>query len=202
MISSLYFLPELTDFTSDNGSFIFIDNETTHEPANLKDDFLTPSNASNFNHSYKTSDELTSKEYQVFVAAFKQLGKWFDFLRENNAYDNTRIIIVSDHGCNKLPLNDFSSFKNNLVPSAFTPVLLVKDFNSNEDFSINNKFMTNADTLFLAKKNLPISDINPFTGKKLVQEKENGINVFQCYEVNEQLKEWQVQYMIDKTKFT
>ena len=48
MISSLYFLPELTDFTSDNGSFIFIDNETTHEPANLKDDFLTPSNASNF----------------------------------------------------------------------------------------------------------------------------------------------------------
>ena len=202
MISSLYFLPELTDFTSDNGSFIFIDNETTHEPANLKDDFLTPSNASNFNHSYKTSDELTSKEYQVFAAAFKQLGKWFDFLRENNAYDNTRIIIVSDHGCNKLPLNDFSSFKNNLVPSAFTPVLLVKDFNSNEDFSINNKFMTNADTLFLAKKNLPISDINPFTGKKLVQEKENGINVFQCYEVNEQLKEWQVQYMIDKTQFT
>ena len=62
--------------------------------------------------------------------------------------------------------------------------------------------MTNADTLFLAKKNLPISDINPFTGKKLVQEKENGINVFQCYEVNEQLKEWQVQYMIDKTQFT
>ena len=37
--------------------------------------------------------------------------------------------------------------------------------------------MTNADTLFLAKKDLPVSDKNPFTGKVFTANKENGVRV-------------------------
>lgn len=167
----------------------------------MQSDFLTPTNAVIFNHLYKTKDEATSKHYQSFVAAFKQLGKWFDYLRENNVFDNTRIIIVSDHG-HDLPLNEFSTFKNKVIQSRFTPILLVKDFYSDSELSTNNEFMTNADTLFLAKKDLPISNKNPFTGNDFVQQKQDGINVFKCYEPNKEDKEWQVQYMKDKTQFT
>lgn len=199
--SCLYFLPELTDFNAKKGNFIFIDNETTHEPNCLQSDFLTPTDSIKL-YLYKTQDVQTNRHYQVFVAAFKQLGKWFDYLRKNNVFDNTRIIVVADHGSNYLPLNDYSDFERNTVPGSFTPILLVKDFYSDSELSTNNEFMTNADTLFLAKKDLPISNKNPFTGNDFVQQKQDGINVFKCYEPNKEDKEWQVQYMKDKTQFT
>ena len=41
-----------------------------------------------------TNEQVT--HYQVNMAAFLKLGEWFDYLRENGVYDNTRIIIVSD----------------------------------------------------------------------------------------------------------
>lgn len=85
-----------------------------------------------------------------------------DFLRENNAFDNTRIIIVSDHGRGiNIPLHDQNV-------AWYSALLMVKDFNSNCSFTTNNDFMTNADTLFIAKKDLPVSNINPFTDRKSV----------------------------------
>ena len=36
--------------------------------------------------------------YHVNMAAYIEHGNWFDYLRENGVYDNTRIILVSDHG--------------------------------------------------------------------------------------------------------
>lgn len=201
LVSCLYFLPELTDFNAKKGNFIFIDNETTHEPVFLQSDFLTPTDSIKV-YLYKTQDGQTNRQYQVSVAALKQLGKWFDYLRENSVFDNTRIIVVADHGCNYLPLNDYSDFERNTIPGSFTPILLVKDFYSDSELSTSNEFMTNADTLFLAKKDLPVSNKNPFTGNDFVQQKQDGINVFKCYEPNKEDKEWQVQYMKDKTQFT
>ena len=46
---------------------------------------------------YPDSAEMMG-QYQIQAAAFEMLGKWFDQLREQGVYDNTRIIIVSDHG--------------------------------------------------------------------------------------------------------
>lgn len=196
-ISALYYLPELTDFETQKNQYIFIDNETTHNPNFLDDDFLLPSDKREFHGSYKTSNELTETHYHTFVAAFKQVGKWFDYLRENNVYDNTRIIIVSDHG-RDIKLNDFSNFKDSTIPAFFTPVLLFKDFNSNSELSTDETFMTNADTLFLAKKDLNLSDENPFTHKKFTQEKGDGITVYPIGG-NE---EWNAEKMIGKTQFT
>ena len=36
--------------------------------------------------------------YQINMAAMLQLANWFDYMRENGVYDNTRIILVADHG--------------------------------------------------------------------------------------------------------
>ena len=32
------------------------------------------------------------------IACMINIGKFLDYLRANNAYDNTRIVIVADHG--------------------------------------------------------------------------------------------------------
>lgn len=44
--------------------------------------------------------------------------------------------------------------------------------------------MTNADTILLAIKDLPVSNINPFTGNKLISDKENGVEVYSCADLN------------------
>lgn len=196
-ISCLYYLPELTDFETNKNQFIFIDNESTHEPTILLDDFITPCNEFKATDiKYATSDKKIISHYQVFVAAFKQLGKWFDLLKSNNVFDNTRIIIVSDHGRN-LNLESFSSFEKPGIPSTFNATLLYKDFHSQKELTIDKSFMTNADTIFLATANLGLSDINPFTSKKIMQMKENGINVF--YATGNPLN---AEQMVDKTQFT
>ena len=43
--------------------------------------------------------ELVRIHYYSDMAAFLQLGRWFDSLRGQGVWDNTRIIVVSDHGC-------------------------------------------------------------------------------------------------------
>ena len=197
-VSSLFFLPEQTDFTSEENNFIFMTNETTHQPTNLDENFIFPAALENKNLLYKTDSLLTNLHYQSFVSAFKQIGKWLDYLKENKVYDNTRIIIVSDHGRN-IELSAFSDFKDSTIPSAFTPLLLVKDFNASSPISTCNDFMTNADTLFFAKKDLNISNINPFTKKEFLQSKKDGVSV---YFATEEGKEWNADYMIDKTQFT
>ena len=117
----------------------------------------------------------------------KQFGKFFDFLRDNKCYDNTRIIIVSDHGWRGGEYNPvFDGFENPKKHEAiwFNPMLLVKDFDSCGEVKIDNSFMTSADTLYLAKEGLGLSDLNPFTGKKLKMQKKDGVNIYWCKQWN------------------
>lgn len=200
-ISHLYYLSKLTDFETIKNQYMFICNETTHSPIFVDEDFVKPNNTKKNHGIYQTASNDVKTHYHTFVATFKQVGKWFDYLRENDVYDNTRIIIVSDHGRN-IKLNEFSNFKNSTIPSSYTPILLFKDFNSSSELSTDNTFMTNADTLFLAKEGLGLSDKNPFTNKDLIQEKENGITIYPSV-----YQEWNsiqiynhTQFTLDKTK--
>lgn len=170
-ISNLYYLKKLTSFDNSKPSYIFIGNETCHNAVNIYS--LTDEYSYHETASFTFKDNTVSQDYDIHTAVFNMLGNYFDFLRENNVYDNTRIIIVSDHGRDR-NLNDFQNFKEPSLPASYNPLLLVKDFNSNNDLITDNTFMTNADTLFLAKEGLNISDTNPFTGNKFVQEKDKG----------------------------
>ena len=86
-----------------------------------------------------------------------------DYLKELGVYDNTRIIIVADHGggCK------FDETLENSDYTSYNPLLLFKDFNSTGSLSIDESFMTNADTPLLATQNLIEDARNPFTGKLL-----------------------------------
>ena len=172
--SSLYYLPALTDFDSPKNTFINIHSMVTHDvdSVTIGSDFESIEPLFN--------EDRTFNHYRANIAAFKQLGKFFDYLRENGVYDNTRIIIVSDHGTWGLKLKQFSSFNKKELGEFYSAMLLYKDFDSHDSVKRDDVFMTNADTLFLAKNGFNISDINPFTGKDLKQEKGQGVNVYRC----------------------
>jgi YidC/Oxa1 family membrane protein insertase len=155
--SGLYYLPQLTSFDSIQNSFICITNETTHE--NMKLDQLG------------IQTNMTVEGYDQNVAAFKCIAKWIQQLKDNDCYDNTRIIIGGDHGVgytsNKE--SDFQGPKMDISLDQFHPLLLYKDFNSNAPLSFNTStFMTNADVPTLALTGIIDTAVNPFTGRSIM----------------------------------
>ena len=114
--------------------------------------------------------------YEMNMAAFMSLGKWFDYLKEQGVYDNTRIIVVSDHayGVGQYDELLFNNDGADFDAQGFIPLLMVKDFGS-KGFKVSDEFMTNADTPALATQGLINNAVNPFTGNPLSDpEKKKG----------------------------
>jgi membrane protein insertase Oxa1/YidC/SpoIIIJ len=170
----LDFLPYLTSFDSTEKSALLITNETTHDKAYLHGENYKPSEIpSTIGNSIYASDP----KYHSDTAIYLKLGEWFDLLRKNDVYDNTRIIIAADHGAsiNNLLSNEPLPIKGE-SREYFNPVFLYKDFNSHGELIINNDFMTNADVPFFTLNGLVENPVNPFTGNPITtQPKENGI---------------------------
>ena len=113
----------------------------------------------------KVENATQMYHYQVNMATFIKLGEWFDYLRDNNLYDNTRIILVADHGWN---LNQFENLtlENGHSIDQVNPLLMVKDFDA-KGFTTDDKLMTNADVPALAMDGLIKNMTNPYTGNKI-----------------------------------
>ncbi|MCL2184470.1 MAG: YidC/Oxa1 family membrane protein insertase [Treponema sp.] len=167
--SVLHYLPRLTGFSCEKeNSFVFIVNDTTHDPIYYQaPDFRPVQYVTN----YGTSSYSKENEYHTNMAAFKRLGDWFNFLKDENVYDNTRIIIVSDHGAQ---INYVHKTELPFNLDNFNPFLLVKDFNSGGLLKTDMSFMTNADVPFLALKNQIENAVNPWTGKPISNTDKNN----------------------------
>jgi YidC/Oxa1 family membrane protein insertase len=169
-------LSDMTKIIDDNiNNYNVLDNDLPHEPNFLQFPNYTPANEITNKGDGPFSDEMY---YHVNMAALLLLGKWFNFLKDNNIYDNTRIIIVSDHGVNKnIVFHDKVILPNGDNYELYTALLLVKDFNSRGKWSVDNSFMTNADVPVIALKDLVKNPINPWTGKELKDDKADGITL-------------------------
>ena len=180
--SVLTMLSKITKIEDSNeDTFLSIQNAAPHEfwMFQLPDYELT-ANVDNTGYTTAADGHIQMKNerqilrYHVNMATFLQLGKWFDFMRENGVYDNTRIILVADHGdrfCHQFNHMIMDNINDKVTDSAFdvqgvNPLLLFKDFYST-DFKVQNDFMTQADTPYLAVKDIIDKPINPFTGKEL-----------------------------------
>ena len=183
--SVLCALPEISNITDDSrNTYLAINNGTAHDVMLLKEPEYEPALYVD-NTAYDAAHEdrftldgrtmladipYTMKHYQCNMAAFLQLGTWFDFLREQGVYDNTRIILVADHGHGMAQFEDmiFGDWVGNTWHHpqdvmSYNPLLMVKDFDS-RDFHVDSRFMTNADTPVLALDGLVDEPVNPFTG--------------------------------------
>lgn len=178
-------LTNMANFThvteEDTNTFFFMTNDLTHQPMLLQEPDYIPAekvdntqydadNTERFTLDARTLDMSNHQQvihYQTNMAALMQVGNWLDYLRENEVYDNTKIIIVSDHGRPLMQLEELifgtkdDGYKNGEL---YYPLLLVKDFESKE-FAISDEFMTNADVPTLATEGLIKEPKNPFTGK-------------------------------------
>lgn len=201
-------LSNLTHISDSNeNTFLMMYNNTPHEPTLLTYPNYDVSQIPDYTgidiaadktvgdhilHFNRDNLEINVGHYHSYMATMLMLGNWFDYLRKEGIYDNTRIIIVSDHG-NSQNWFDYTNIEDVENIECFNPILMVKDFASDGDFSIDYSFMTHADTPALAIDGLIDNPVNPFTGNKIdMSRKSNGVNVFfgEVPERDTNLKTW------------
>ena len=171
--AQLYYLRQLTDFAAEGNTYTFISNETPHHPTFLQapkyepqsevTDLSTPLDG---NQGMKAIDV---RHYHINAASLRQVGLWLEELQKAGVYDNTRIIIVADHGSD-LYSSYFDGFsQNGILYANFSPLMLFKDFGSDGTYVVDDTFMTNADAPLFAIQDLDIPTTNPFTRKDLLE---------------------------------
>ncbi|MDR2864337.1 MAG: YidC/Oxa1 family membrane protein insertase [Spirochaetaceae bacterium] len=155
----LDYLPRLSDFNAQKENTVLIMvNNTTHEYSFFQAPEYRPAVSPT---NYGTSPFKKEKAYHTNAAAIKRLADYFRYLKNNGVYDNTRIILASDHGPGT---NYVSNIGLPFNLDHFNPLLLVKDFNSSGDMKTDMTFMSNADVPSLAFAGQIESPQNPWTG--------------------------------------
>lgn len=156
--STLYFLPELCAVDKGPDTLAIFMNETTHEPAAFTADLRPIPGSLQYSAEEKTAfgpGEDIGYTYS-YLAVMQSIEKWIAYLKEQGVYDNTRIIIVSDHG---------RGYANSQFEEAgmerFNPLLLVKERNSHGELYISGDLMTNADAPLFALQDFA-NPVNPF----------------------------------------
>jgi hypothetical protein len=151
--SSLYYWPELCSVDDESetrgskGTLNIFMNAITHESGAYNSNFVPQNGAIVFseNEIEKYGSEDNAEYIYTLMAAMIQFAKWLDYLKANNIYDNTRIIVVSDHG---------GSYHNPRIAfgemEGHNPLLLVKEANSRGLLAVSGDLMTHADTPALA----------------------------------------------------
>jgi len=174
--AELYYLPESTNIidTNINQAVMIVSNLCIYDSIFSMPDYY-PSNYPLINDKNQYSMDSA---YHTNIASILLISKYIDFLKENNVYDNTRIIIVSDHGrLYREPLQSNILFNDSFSLADVNCLLMVKDFNSGGQLNIDNTFMTNADVPSIATQGLVQNPVNPFTGNELPVNKSSGIIV-------------------------
>ena len=156
--SVLDYLPRLTEITDRKiDAALIMTNNTTHEGSFLQAPEYKPVI---YVTDFGSSPFAKKAAYHINATSIKRLADFFEFLKKENAYDNTRIILVSDHGPEE---NFFVKTKLPFNIDQFNPLLMIKDFNAFGEIKIDMSFMSNADVPYLSLVNIIDNPINPFT---------------------------------------
>lgn len=168
-------LPEMSSVADDKkGKFYYFNNDLTHEPHSINMNFeFQPDGKVHYPKKIhrKFKKSLNSlKHLYTDGAALRLFMNWIAWMKKNDVYDNTRIIIVSDHGRDvynpAFKKGKIKGARKKSHPSYFNNLLLFKDFNSRGKIKTDKEFMTSMDVPVLAMKDL-FEPINPFTGKTI-----------------------------------
>ena len=173
-------LSTMTSFTdSGENTYMFYRTNLTHEPVILQEpDYSFQPVVDNSAYysgtqraitangeTYYLPDTYSISHYHINTLSYMILGDWFDMLRENGVYDNTRIIVVSDHARDMEVFDKTVDNKMHNIET-YQPILLVKDFNAT-GFTVSEEFMTNADVASLSMEGLVENPVNPYTGNAI-----------------------------------
>ena len=194
-------LEDMTQISSEYpGCLFLINNETTHDVMSTVTFYnYDPYAPQEFEEGYWISngvDKLYLEDgyqvatYESLVIALRQLGDYLDYLRETGVYDNTRIIIVSDHGTKLVLFEEL--FFSQVNVEWYNCLLMVKDFDS-EGFATDYTFMTNADVPTIATGGIIGAPVNPYTGNPINSDPKSG-DLYISYSMDQDEDTWNPNY--------
>ena len=178
LLNSYSVLWKLCDITSiddsEQSSFLLIQNSTTHSPIKLDppdyemtgipyDESIEYIDRIHDGRVMRLDEYKQQQHYCINIASYELLAEWFDYLKANGVYDNTRIILVADHGYFLHQFDDLIH-PDGLDVETLNPLLMVKDFDAHGPIVYDYTFMTNADVPTIAMQGVIDDPVNPFTG--------------------------------------
>ena len=161
-------LPEITEIREEGTNrFLMMSNDTSHNLMMLQEPAYTPelwtdNREYDAEHAIRrgmNGEEMSigtveqAKHYQVNMAAMMKIGEWLEWMKREGVYDNTRIILVSDHGY-AIGMDGAEIGDLGIEMTQYNPVLMIKDFGSRGEIRTDRTFMTNADTPAMAFEGL------------------------------------------------
>ncbi len=169
-------LPALTATDSPDSNLSIIMNVLPHEPYFMGEDCLPGTKRLTL-----SDEEVSARKYKSLFGlqhavatrcSLLLVADYFDFLKAEGVYDNTKIIIVSDHGIVG-PVRDRSSraLKGGTSEGDFVrsrSVLLVKDEGRRGAMTTSEEFMPNAEVPRIACEQIG-GCVNPFRGDKTIE---------------------------------
>jgi hypothetical protein len=150
--SELKALPQLSTNESNKNNLNILFNILPHEPYFMGRDCMPQKNLVKFSENeYEQKGFKSLFAYQHFIAAgcsLKLIAEYFEWMKDNNIYDNTKIIIVSDHGILK-EVEDHSdrAIKGETTSNFFVmfrSTLFVKERNKRGKLQTSEEFKPNA----------------------------------------------------------
>ena len=184
--SVLEYLSRLTDFDCGTENyFLSFTNNATHTSFPLQaPDYVPVANANDFGGEEYPGDE----SYSSMAGAMHRLGEFFDYLKANGAYNNSRILIVADHSSSGYEKDfEWDEKFERLRPGRYHPIFMFKDFGAEGDFTTSDEFMTNADGPAMLLEGIVENPKNPFTGETVTNAAKadgaliNTLNLFMPY---------------------
>jgi len=143
-------LDTLSDYSSvkdkdEDNRFIFVSSLITHVPWSLDDECLPCINGGWDNTKNLANSGLSQEHLRTERCSLISIAKWIQWMKQNGVYDNTMVIVVSDHGRgDSSELVEINSGK--FYPIALHGLLFVKNFGEHGDLRIDQKYrMTSAD---------------------------------------------------------
>jgi len=189
-------LPYISEVKNTKPSFIFIWSASTHFPWDIIDD------------EGVFKPDVTPYENNQW--GISKVAEWIEWMKRKNVYDNTKIIILSDHGIRDTEINDTVMIENPFIPTEpenvslkealyFTPLMMVKDYNAKGDLDEDWRFLSNADTYSIAfDENDPTKADPPFERElevfkvswKIKAHKDFKIPIISKYRIKENVYEF------------
>lgn len=135
----------VVDSTSKKGTFIYYKSMLSHSPYGIDTSYCKIVEKNELNLYFK-KDNISQYRAQLYTekCILNKLTRLFKRLKEKNIYDNTKIIISSDHSgeYNSMMYSKLESLSKKIKAHA---LFLYKDFNAKNDMQIDTKLVSTSD---------------------------------------------------------
>ncbi|PSU64876.1 hypothetical protein C9J20_20670 [Photobacterium phosphoreum] len=153
-------MSNISNTKSKKSTLKYIQSSVTHGPWAITKSLDVSPNQIGFDQRKNERGYYPAHFYSE-AYSLKEIGEWLRWLKVNDIYNNTMVILVSDHSAadsiglyKTFGVNTFSgknSFDTYKIETKtddlmrINALLMIKDFNDNENFKTSDKYMSNSD---------------------------------------------------------